>query len=465
MKRGKKFDFGRMAAAAAAAGLTLLLAAIAAQAFPLAGEQGVLPEGTDFGEDSLDAPREIFKSEAAGGKRSYLLDLGDMAFNAPALFGGPARQAGLSCNSCHVNGTGNARLYVPGLSTRPGNFDTTGALFNPAADNGVTDALTPPSLRGARMLAPYGHDGRFASLRDFVRNVIVNEFAGAEPSPEILDALVVYIQEIEFLPNAKLMPEGKLAKGASESEKRGEALFTKPFPYDAAMSCAACHVPSAGFVDHRQHDVGTGGAFKTPTLRNANFNAPYFHDGRFDGYADVVAYFDREFGLGLSARDQKDLVAYLKAVGEGERAFEPARVAIEMDELDIFAGVLQTALPARNADVAALTVDTVTRELRELTEFFPERKNTAVTAGKSERGKARAALKELVLMLHRVGDRAAEGKFEEAASLYADYRKQAAEARPVLEAAEPYSLFNPSVRSAHIAALTDLMKSADVATP
>jgi cytochrome c peroxidase len=41
------------------------------------------------------------------------------------------------------------------------------------------------SLRGARYLAPYGHDGRFTSLRDFVHNVIVNEFAGPEPSPAL----------------------------------------------------------------------------------------------------------------------------------------------------------------------------------------------------------------------------------------------------------------------------------------
>ena len=30
----------------------------------------------------------------------------------------------------------------------------------------------------------------FASLREFIRNAIVNEFAGAEPSEQVLDALV-----------------------------------------------------------------------------------------------------------------------------------------------------------------------------------------------------------------------------------------------------------------------------------
>jgi cytochrome c peroxidase len=89
---------------------------------------------------------------------------------------------------------------MPKMSTRPGNFDTTGPLFNPKANNLVLDPVRIPSLRGARYLAPYGNDGRMPSLRDFVHNVIVNEFAGPEPSPVIVDAIVAYIQDIDFLP-------------------------------------------------------------------------------------------------------------------------------------------------------------------------------------------------------------------------------------------------------------------------
>ena len=51
-----------------------------------------------------------------------------------------------------------------------------------------------------------------------------------------------------------------------EAEIRGQALFNKPFPHDPNLSCAACHVPSGAYLDHAQHDVGSGGLFKTPTL-------------------------------------------------------------------------------------------------------------------------------------------------------------------------------------------------------
>ncbi len=433
-----------------------------AVAFPVGGRETVLPAGSELGEDALDQPREIFRSEATGGAKSYLVRLGDMAFSAPSLLGGVARRAGISCNTCHVNGTSNPRLYIPGLSTHPGNFDATGALFNPEADNGVLDPVTPPSLRGARLFAPYGHDGRTASLRDFVRNVIVGEFAGPEPSPVILDALVAYIQDIDFLPNPRLAPAGRLAAGAGEAEQRGETLFSKPFPHDPGLSCAACHLPAAAFVDHRQHDVGSGGLFKTPTLLNADFNAPYFHDGRYGSYAQVVAHFDRVFDLGLSPRDRQDLVAYLTAIGDGVRPYERDGVAAHLKEINDFASVLDTALPAGDNAVIALTVETVGLELRELTEEFPDRKDATVTGGKDERMMARAALKDLVLDLRRVDAAAAAGHGDSAAAEYLNYRKLMAATVPLLlQAAEPWSLFNPAIHDAHYATLRQMLQAAE----
>jgi cytochrome c peroxidase len=428
-------------------------------AFPVDGDQTALPAKTELNEDALDKPRELFRSEIAGGK-SYLVNLGNLAFSSPGILGGVARQAGLSCSTCHVNGAGNARFFMPKMSTRPGNFDTTGPLFNPKADNLVLDPVRIPSLRGARYLAPYGQDGRMASLRDFVRNVIVAEFAGPEPAPVILDAIVAYIQDIDFLPNASLGPGGRLIGKISESERRGEALFMKPFPHDPNLSCAGCHVPSGAFVDHQQHDVGSGGLFKTPTLRNADFNAPYFHDGRFDSYDQVVAHFDRVFDLGLSAQDRQDLVAYLTAVGDGTQPYEHEGAGASMKEINDFNNVLAAAIPAGDKDIVALAVDTIGNELRELTEQYPDRKNTSVSGGEQQRVLARTALKELVLTLRRIDMAVADGRTTDAAADYRNYRYLMAAAVPALLAsAEPWSLFNSAVHDSHYAALRQVMQS------
>jgi Di-haem cytochrome c peroxidase len=425
------------------------------------GKQTVLPVGTELNEDALAQPRQIFHSETIGGAKSYLSNLGDLAFSSPQILGGVARQAGISCSTCHINGANNAKLYIPGLSSRPGTFDTTGGLFNAKADNHILDSVTIPSLRGARYLAPYGHDGRSASLRDFIRNAIVNEFAGPEPSPAILDAMVVYIQDIDFLPNLSLGAGGRLIQKSSASERRGEALFAKPFPRDPALSCAGCHIPSAAFVDHQQHDVGTG-LYKTPTLLNADFNAPYFHDGRYDTYDQVVAYFDRFFDLGLSPQDRHDLVAYLTAVGDGDRAYENDGVAAELKEANDFASVLATAIPAHDIDIISLAVNTIGLELRELTEDYPDRRDTSVSGGLQERALARSALQELVLGLRRIDMAAAAGHFDVAALEYGNFRKLMASAVPiVLTNAQPWSLFDPAVHDAHYGALQKMLQAAD----
>jgi cytochrome c peroxidase len=385
--------------------------------------------------------------------------LGEMAFSSPAILGTRARQAGISCGTCHINGTTNPRLFVPGLSTHPGTFDTTGGLFNPHADDGVLDALTTPSLRGAHVLAPYGHDGRILSLRDFVRNVIINEFAGSEPSQKLLDSLVLYIEDIDFVPNSRLTADGRLAPPISDSEKRGEDLFRKPFPHNPTLSCAGCHPPHGLFVDHQQHDVASGGTFKTPTLLNANFNAPYFHDGRYADYAQVVGHFDREFYLGLSAQDRRDLVAYLNAVGDGEQAMVPDAVEPRMREITDFSGVLETAIADHDAAIAVLATDTIDREIRELTEFFPDPRASTVTEGLEVRARARMALKSMVLTLRQISGATQRGRFDEASSGLADLRKAMPSAVLALQAAEPWSLFNKHLHDAHFAAVRDLNRA------
>jgi hypothetical protein len=382
--------------------------------------------------------------------------LGDVAFSSPKVLGGVARQSGISCGTCHVNGAANSQFYIPGLSTRHGNFDTTSSVFNPKTDDSVLDPLTIPSLRGAHLLAPYGHDGRTLSLRDFIRNVVVNEFSGPEPSAEVLDALVLYVEDIDFVPNQRLGAGGRLAGSATREEKRGATLFNRPFPHDPTLSCAGCHQPAEAFVDHRQHDVGSGGLFKTPTLRNANFNAPYFHDGRYASYEQVVAHFNQTFSLGLSARDRAALTAYLKAIGDGDRATTADDVPTRVKECTDFATALDIALPQHDVVAATLVVDTLDRELRELTEKFPEPKDTSVSGGLEQRAKARVALKELVLSLREIAVAVQEGRFDAATAGLTRYRGKMTSTIAAMEAAKRWSLFDRQLHDTHFAAVRQL---------
>jgi cytochrome c peroxidase len=139
-------------------------------------------------------------------------------------------------------------------------------------------------------------------------------------------------------------------QGLSASELRGYVLF-----FTERGDCFHCHVDHT-FTDQAFHNNGldsvfvdqgraeiTGrpqdvGMFKTPTLRNVEFTAPYMHDGRFATLEEVVRHYNSGGvgspnvdpfirvgrGLGLSAQDEQDLVAFLKALSDSSFIANPA---------------------------------------------------------------------------------------------------------------------------------------------
>ena len=337
-----------------------------------------LPPGTFLG-DQTPLPKLVLGFEEQGIDEADLplIAYGDMLFDSPEIFGEPARSVGLSCSMCHNRGDINRDFFIPGISHQPGAVDVDGSFFNAIFNDRRDDPIDIPSLRGLRFTGPYGRDGRFGSIRTFTRNVIVNEFGGAEPSPFVLDAIVVYMLEFDFLPNAKLTPGGELAEGVGEAARRGEAIFKRPFAQMDGKACATCHTPSANFLDRRAHDIGSAspgydgarsGAFDTPTLLGANFTAPYFHDGALPTLASVVGWFDTRYRLGLSEAERADLTAYVETVGDADQPYEvfegkhtPFRLAFE--ELTTFATTLDMLIPRRDTKHAMLMIDTVATDL------------------------------------------------------------------------------------------------------
>jgi cytochrome c peroxidase len=422
----------------------------------LGAEQTVLPPASVLGELQTQLPHERFHDEADGGRQSDLVALGNMAFESPQIFGDPARKAGISCGTCHVGGDINPVFFIPGLSDRPGGLAVVNAFFNPRTDNGLHRHIDIPSLRGIRYMAPYGRDGRIASLREFTRNVIVNEFNGPEPSPRLVDAITAYMEQIDFLPNSKLGPDGRLTEAADEAARRGEAAFSRTFPQMGGDSCASCHQPMALFIDHQQHDIGSGGGFDTPTLLDAAYTAPYFHDGRFADFGQVVGYFDDHFKLGLTAAEKVDLVAYLTAVGEAENPFDTATPDLDVDELMVFSRALDRAIAEQDRTTIDIGVGTIAREMREIQEHFPGPSDPIGMDQQALLKPARGAAGRLVIQLRRVQTAAESGDFDRAAEALAAFRKGAEEARPIFAAAVPVSLYNPDLAAKRLALIAQL---------
>ena len=337
-----------------------------------------LPPGADiFDQDPLPLLVLNFEEQGIDETDLPLIAYGDMLFDSAQIFGGPARDLGIACSTCHNRSDINQRLFIPGASHQPGAIDVDGAFFNPVFNDRRDDPLDIPSLRGLRFTGPYGRDGRFASLRDFTRNVIVNEFGGAEPTPFMLDALVGYMLEFDFLPNSMLTADGRLTETAPVAALRGEAIFNRPFEGLGNRSCASCHVPDGNFLDRQAHDIGSAsppypgaraGAFDTPTLLGTAYTAPYFHDGSLPTLAAVVGWFNETKSLGLAESERADLTAYLETVGAADEPYETfdaenTLFRLAFAELTTFASTLDTLLPLRDAEHILLLVDTVGADL------------------------------------------------------------------------------------------------------
>ena len=335
-----------------------------------------LPPGHDINKQ-IPRPRQILNMVARGVDESEtaLIALGDMAFDSAYIFGEPMQSLGLSCNNCHNKSITNPNLFVPGLSARPGTFDVSNSFFAPHANNGVFDPLDVPDLRGIRFTAPYGRNGRIASLREFVRNVIVNEFNGPEPDPVVMDGIIAYMNEFDFLTNPALKKDGTLNEKAPASARRGEKIFHRRFVQMSGNSCATCHVPSSHFLDRKSHDIGTvhgyepgsrDRAMDTPTLLGIKYTAPYFHDGSQPTLPAVVEWFNRTYKLNLRRQELDDLTAYVDIVGDGAEAYEDTVYYLdaEMEEFSFFLSAFEFLDAKKKPELIKTTFQTIALEIR-----------------------------------------------------------------------------------------------------
>lgn len=133
------------------------------------------------------------------------------------------------------------------------------------------------------------------------------------------------------------------------SEARGYELF-----FTEKGDCFHCHVPPL-FSDLSFHDIGLDeevtdiglgavtmyppdrGKFKTPTLRNLVWTAPYMHDGRFETLEEVLDHYNAGgsrspnvdplirvgIGLGLTEQEKQDIIAFLKTLTDSSLVHNP----------------------------------------------------------------------------------------------------------------------------------------------
>lgn len=151
-------------------------------------------------------PAECFSPSLDPSTRG-LEEIGRAVFISPTLLGGQAARAGIACSSCHSGGRTNPHFLFPGVSGAPGTADVTSSLFSEVRGDGLANPVPIPDLAAPRETHKISRDDD-AALAAFLRGLIVEEFAGPEPAPRILQGLTAYVRAIkpEACPAAPIQP-------------------------------------------------------------------------------------------------------------------------------------------------------------------------------------------------------------------------------------------------------------------
>ena len=133
---------------------------------------------------------------AANANIAAQVELGELAFNSPALLGGQAEKKNLACGSCHQNGRGNPHFQFEAVSGAPGTADVTSGLFSKVRADNRFNPLPIPDLATQDGRDQVNRDDRKA-LAIFVRGQIEEEFSGDPPPAPVFEALLTYLQHID----------------------------------------------------------------------------------------------------------------------------------------------------------------------------------------------------------------------------------------------------------------------------
>lgn len=195
----------------------------------------------------------------------------------------------------------------------------------------------------AELQSPYGMNQNLDALMQKLKRIsgYKSAFSKAFPDkplrpPLVAAAIATFVRSLRSSPapfDQWVSGDGKVI---SESAQRGFLIFNEK------GRCAQCH-SSWRFSDNQFHDIGLDTddlgrgkilegvdrfqhAFKTPTLRNIEYRAPYMHNGSLKFLSNVIDFYDQGGQvkrpsksphikpLELNFQEKSDLINFLKTL-------------------------------------------------------------------------------------------------------------------------------------------------------
>lgn len=181
-----------------------------------------------------------------------------------------AAGTGVTCAGCHPEGGDDGHVWAFDVGPR-----------------------RTPTVRGEVVsTAPFHWAGDVANVDAVMDGTFVGRMGGVRPREDEIASLADWM---DALPAVIPPPEHNADHGRQVFEQAG---------------CVHCHAGEQG-TNNQNADVGTGGRFQVPRIRELAIRAPYLHDGSAESLEALVTMHGDTDGLDESAR--ADLAAYLRS--------------------------------------------------------------------------------------------------------------------------------------------------------
>jgi cytochrome c peroxidase len=209
-----------------------------------------------------------------------------------------------SCNTCHSDG------HTNGLD-----FDTLNDGRQDLSTFHLRSRKKVPTLRRVTHTQPWTWHGWQTSLEDAMVESFTKSMQGPKPAPQDVQALVAYLETLDYPKNPFRQPDGSLSPAA----RRGHDLYRS-----AKARCNSCH-SGPELTDGKIHIVGLEEpddayrGYNPPSLRGVYDKDPYLHDGRSQTLRDALKGPHNpesltDLGEDLTDPELDDLIAYLKTL-------------------------------------------------------------------------------------------------------------------------------------------------------
>jgi YVTN family beta-propeller protein len=208
-----------------------------------------------------------------------------------------------SCNTCHSDG------HTNGLD-----FDTLNDGSQDLSRFHKRSRKKVPTLRRVTKTKPWTWHGWQTDLEDAMIESFTKSMQGPKPQKADVQALLAYLDTIEYPPNPYREADGSLTQAA----QRGREVFRS-----TKAACNTCH-GGPELTDGKIHIAGleergdTYRGYNPPSLRGLYDKDPYLHDGRSKSLRDALSgphSAESVTGLGeLTEAELDDLIAYLKTL-------------------------------------------------------------------------------------------------------------------------------------------------------